>query len=144
LAVEWLTRVPSADHLSPWSECLFIFLLLLSSSTGEVSCDCEYVTTHRTHLFLVDLILPPPPPLGPIVNIICNVTNFKSIYEMKLWEHQLQMRSLQIAYLEIFRDFPEDIIINENKLGIFWEVNLELQNLHSNNFGIIFLWRSFA
>jgi hypothetical protein len=44
---------------------------------------------------------------------------------MKLWEHQLQMRSLQMAYLEIFRDFPEDIIINENKLGIFGEVNLE-------------------
>jgi hypothetical protein len=49
-----------------------------------------------------------------------------------------------MAYLEIFRDFPEDIIINENKLGIFGEVNLELQNSHSNNFGIIFLWRSFA
>jgi len=63
---------------------------------------------------------------------------------MKLWEHQLQMRSLQMAYLEIFRDFPEDIIINENKLGIFGEVNLELQNLHSSNLGIVFLWRSFA
>jgi hypothetical protein len=49
-----------------------------------------------------------------------------------------------MAYLEIFRDFPEDIIINENKLRLFGEVNLELQNLHSNNFGIIFVWRSFA
>jgi hypothetical protein len=43
-----------------------------------------------------------------------------------------------------FQGFPEDIIINENKLGIFGEVNLELQNLHSSNLGIVFLWRSFA
>jgi hypothetical protein len=63
LAVEWLTRVPSADHLSPWSECLFIFLLLQSSNTDEVShkelwlwvCD----NTQNTPIF-VDIILSPP------------------------------------------------------------------------------------
>jgi hypothetical protein len=90
LAVEWLMRVPSADHLSPWfgvclSSCYYSLQALMRYLTKN--CDCEYVTTRRTHLFLLTLSFLPPLPLGPIVNIICNVTNFKSIYEMKLWEH---------------------------------------------------------